>query len=267
MSTMSAFERASAVTPFDDGAFRVDIPDGWQQGRGAFGGLVLAALLRAMQAHESDPARRTRALTGELCGPVQPGEATIRVTRLRRGNNASTLDAVLWQGGEVQARASAVLGAARDVSAPTLRPDAPSSAAWADVPVAPVRAPMGPSFARHYEYRVSGPAPFTAGPDAVAEGFVREVEPLRHLDDAAVIARLDAWWPALFSVESSPRAIATVSFKATLLRDLDGIAADVPMLHRARVLGLAEGYFAELRELWFDGALVAVNQQTFAILK
>lgn len=266
MNTPTAFERASAVTRVDEDTFRLDVPDGWQQGRGAFGGLVLASLLRAMQQVEGDPSRRARALTGELCGPVQPGEATVRVARLRRGRNASTLDAQLWQGGEVQARASAVLGTSRAVetSAPTLR--APVAPPWASLPVAPVRAPFGPSFAVHYEYRVSGPAPFTGGPEAVAEGYVREAEALARLDEPAVVARLDAWWPALFSVETAPRAIATVSFKATLLRALDDVPADAPMLHRARVLGLGGGYFAELRELWFEGSLVGVNQQTFAVI-
>ena len=42
-------EQASSVTDRGGGRFVGEIPDGWQQGRGAFGGLVLATLLRAIE--------------------------------------------------------------------------------------------------------------------------------------------------------------------------------------------------------------------------
>ena len=97
--------QASHLEALAPGRFAWQVPDGWQQGRGAFGGLVLAALLRAMEAVEPDRGRVTRSLTGDLCGPVQPGPAELVVEVLRRGNNLSNLDARLYQNGEVQARA------------------------------------------------------------------------------------------------------------------------------------------------------------------
>ena len=51
---------------------RVEIPDGWQQGRGAFGGLVLSTLLRAIEEAESDGARVTRTLTGDCAARSCP---------------------------------------------------------------------------------------------------------------------------------------------------------------------------------------------------
>src|SRR5690242_20637721 len=112
---MVDFARASAVELVGDGVFRADIPDGWQQGRGAFGGLVLATMLRAIERSERDGARVTRTLSGDLCGPVRPGVAAIRVRELRRGANQSNFTAELVQNGEVQATATAVSSAARKV--------------------------------------------------------------------------------------------------------------------------------------------------------
>src|SRR3954470_3250315 len=42
---------ARVTTPLrlDEGRFGFDVADGWQQGRGAFGGLVLAAMARALE--------------------------------------------------------------------------------------------------------------------------------------------------------------------------------------------------------------------------
>lgn len=74
--------------------------------------------------------------------------------------------------------------------------------------------PLGPVFAAHYEYRSTGPLPFSGGTSAVTAGWVRDRETLpdARLDAPSVVALLDAWWPALFSVIDTPLAIATLAF-------------------------------------------------------
>ncbi len=254
---------ASAVEALGDGHFRGVVPDGWQQGRGAFGGLVLALLLRAIERSEPDAGRCTRALTGDLCGPVLPGPIEIVVATLRRGNNLSNLDARLIQNGEVQARASAVLSVPRtSVSTPArARPATPDWDALIDIGMAP---PMAPVFTAHFEYR---PATAMFADEHGTRGWLRPRTPLERLDGPALIALLDAWWPAIFAVEGRPRPVATVSFTAELLRPLESLRADVPLLHVGRVAAVSEGFFVEFRELWQGEHLVAMNQQTFAILK
>lgn len=254
--------QASAIEALGNGRFRGVVPDGWQQGRGAFGGLVLALLLRAIERSEPDAARSTRTLTGELCGPVLPGPLEIVVETLRRGNNLSNLDARLIQNGEVQARASAVLSVPRvSVAGPAhRRPATPDWDALTDIAMGP---PMAPVFTAHFEYR-----PATAMFSAEGtQGWLRPRTPLARLDGPAVIALLDAWWPAIFAIEGRPRPVVTVSFTAELLRPLASLQADVPLLHVGRVATVSEGFFVEFRELWQGEHLVAMNQQTFAILK
>ncbi|MBA3499645.1 MAG: thioesterase family protein, partial [Deltaproteobacteria bacterium] len=41
-------------------AFRLDVPAGWQQGRGAFGGFTIGALIRAIEQRIADPSRKVR---------------------------------------------------------------------------------------------------------------------------------------------------------------------------------------------------------------
>jgi hypothetical protein len=267
-----SFQEASAIAGAD-GAFRADVPDGWQQGRGAFGGLVLAMLARAMERCEVEPARRLRSLSGELCAPVLPGHADITVATLRRGRGVTFLESRLLQEGGVAARASAAFAVPRG-SPVAFRggrppPDAPP---WRDVPLVPIAPPLGPVFAAHYEYRSSGPLPFTGAALPITAGWVREHEPAAgaHLDAAAVVALLDAWWPALFSIDDTPRPIATIAFTMELVADPTAIPADEPLLFAGRVESLHEGFFAETRELWRrtpEGTtLVGLNHQTFAIL-
>src|SRR5512138_2402633 len=102
------FEEASLVRPTGPGAFEAIVPDGWQHGRGAFGGLVYGMLARAMEEVVGEPARRLRTLTGDIAGPVMPGPATLRVDVLRKGGRQSNLQAALLQRDEALAVAIGV---------------------------------------------------------------------------------------------------------------------------------------------------------------
>lgn len=258
-----SFAEASAVTPLSPNLYRAVIPDGWQQGRGAFGGLVLGTLLRAIE--QAAPGRPTRTLSGDICGPVLPGPADIRVVELRRGNNQTNLAATLTQGDAVLATATAVLSGPRAVAAPSFAPAPPAAASWRDVPPIARESRIAPTFAQHYDYRSSVPA-FTRG-EPVIDGFIGEREPLAQLDAPALVGRLDAWWPTLFSLDGAPRPCATISFVAEILVDPATLPPAEPLRYRARLAALHEGFFVELRELWQGERVVALNQQTFAILR
>lgn len=255
------FSRASAVEPIDEGRFRADVPDGWQQGRGAFGGLGIGIAIRAMERVESE--RPLRALTAELPGPLLPGEVEVRVEALRRGSGMTTLEAKIVQGGEVKVRASGVFGLARvehALGAPIAIPD------WRAIAPIPAGA-MGPPFSRFFEYRVTGPAPFSGGSEAIVEGFTRPIGEARW-GAAELAAMADAYWPALFSTMSGPRPMATVTYTLQLTAKAHALDASAPLFFRSRVLGAEGGFVSELREL-FDasGELVAINPQTFVIIK
>ena len=263
---MSDFASVTAVRSIGPDRFATTIPDAWQQGRGAFGGLVLGALLRAIEAAEPDRARATRTLTGDLCGPVLPGDAEIELRTLRRGNNQSNLAATLVQGSAVLATANVVLSPPRSAASTRFSPPAPPPLApWRDVPPLVIGPPVGPVFAQNYEYRSSS-APFARG-EALIDGYIRERVTLPRLDAPALIGRLDAWWPTLFALDGTPRPVATISFAAEILVDPATLPPDEPLRHRARMAALHEGFFVELRELWQGERVVALNQQTFAILR
>jgi hypothetical protein len=262
---MDDFATATRIERVGAGRFTARIPEGWQQGRGAFGGLVLGTLARAIVTDEPEGGRLLRTLSGDLCGPVMPGEAEVVTRQLRRGANQSNWSAELRQGGNVLALASAVLSTPRP-SPPLATPDTPPPLDWQALPVVPMGPPVTPQFAVNYEYRTLG-APFGPASEARLEGFVRERTPLTRVDAAALIARLDSFWPTLFLVEGRPRPIATVSFVAEIMTDPQTLAPTEPLRYRARTAGLHEGFCVELRELWRGEQMVALNQQTFAVIK
>ena len=264
----ASFDLARSLVPVSAEEVTWDVPDGWQQGRGAFGGLLLATLLDAMQSREPDPARLPRAITGEICGPCLAVSSRIATHVLRRGNNQTNVTSLLRQENEIVAHASLTMATPRRVTdVPPMGMSPPPRPRWEDVNVAPIAPPLGPAFAQHYEFRIVGTPPFTAAKEAEVTGFIRERTALSRLTHAALVGRLDAFYPALFNVSSSPRPMATVSFMAEFLVDPSTLDPATPLFYRARSIAEAGGYVVELRELWHGDSVVALNQQTFAILK
>ena len=252
--------------PLGDGAFAFTFPDGWQQGRGMFGGLVVAAMIRAVEATVDD-GRSLRSITAELCGPTLPGPAVVRTEVLRAGSGVSTIAARLIQGDAIQAHAVVVLGKPRagDTDATGLAP--PPESSWRDVPVVPVAPPFGPDFARFFEFRNTGALPFSGKHATQASGWIRPHNAQKR-DAAWVAACADAWWPVLFAQVSAPRPMATIAFSLQLLCDPATLDADAPLRHVARTIAVSQGYAVEYRELWdADGRLVALNEQTIAVIK
>jgi hypothetical protein len=172
----------------------------------------------------------------------------------------------MYQDGEVVARASAGVSAPRSTGGEVYMPQPPDREPISDAGPAVMPSPPAPSFARHFEFHVTGPLPFSGGDDPVVHGYVRERIPPATLDAPAVIGLLDSFWPALFSVASSPRPMATAGFTADLLVDPRTLDPAAPLFYRAHVAALRDGFFVEMRELWSEDTIVAMNQQTFAVL-
>src|SRR3954468_1920988 len=109
---MASFSDVSTPRRVGD-RYQLEILPGWRQGRGAFGGLVVGALISAIEDHVGDPGRKVRSVTAEIPGPVEHGTVDIAVESLRLGKNVSTVRAALTQHGEVRTHAVAIVAAAR----------------------------------------------------------------------------------------------------------------------------------------------------------
>ncbi len=261
---------ASAVTPLGSDRFGWDVPAGWEQGRGAYGGLVLAAMTRAIESvafgDEDGASRKARALSASLTAPVATGPSEIHVERLRQGNAVTTWSARLVQDSEVKAVVSLVSGRDRPtghrlVGAP------PSAPPWSDVPVSlAVKPPLAPIFTQHFELRALPPYPFSGSTEPGALAWIRQRAPLTTIGTPELIALSDVCWPAPFAIERAPRPMATIAYHCSFSWvDLD---PSEPLLHRGTVIHGGDGYFTEIRELWTPkGELVCHNPQVFCWIK
>jgi acyl-CoA thioesterase len=249
-------------------SFDVVMPDGWQQGAGAFGGIVLGVIVRALEA--AVPDRPLRSLTAEIPAPVQPGKATVEVEILRAGQSVTTAAARLSQDGALMAHAVAILGVARKLEGLAAHTELspPTAKSWRDIPPIAPDLPMIPTFAKHFEFRLVDGPPFRGASKSGAVGWVRLRDPGPVKDAPLVVAHVDAWWPAEFARLSRQRPMVTAAFSLQMIGGPDAWTTDAPLLHSSRSLAASDGYVTEARELWTEeGALVALNEQTMVVVK
>jgi hypothetical protein len=247
--------------------FVLTVPDGWQQGRGAFGGFVLASLVHAIESVAADRSRSLRSLTATLCGPVVVGDARILVEALRIGSGTATYAARVVQHGEVQTHGVAILGKPREVEGRWVDLEEGTRPDWRGVEPVPPMEGLAPTFASHFEFRNVGPVPYTEHPAARALGWIRARSPGVR-DDAYLVAGAGVYWPSSLARFATIRPIATVSFSFTRVEPLDGLDADAPFFHEGHTISARDGYTVERRTLrGEDGRLLAVNEQTIVLIR
>lgn len=265
---MTTFTDATSLTPAG-AAFRWEVPDGWQQGRGAFGGLPIGAMTRAVELSEADLSRTVRNVSVQLSAPAVVGTHTVTAAPLRVGRSMSTWSAsVEASTGERVGSATVITGAPRRRSTPqdeetwgTL--SAPEAPHFDRVPVVPTPPPF-PTFTQHFDYRVVSGLPL-AGKASDTLGWIGFHEPTPWTT-TSLLALSDAWYTATLVAMTELVPIATVNFAATILVDPGSLTPGQPLLHHGFVSASRDGYASEQRRLWStDGRLVVDSLQTMAV--
>lgn len=264
-------EYVAASTPKQG---RWTVAEGWAQGRGAWGGLVIAALIRSAETLIADPAQQLRAVTCQLLAPVAVGTMDVPAQLLRAGSTTTgvRVDAV-DKSETVLATLTGVWGSDR---VPDVDPDyatwsaiaCPVTESWKSVPVVDIGPPLGPEFGAQLNFRpISGyPGQGVANtlgwvglPDAAAD---------YSYDAAAIVGLVDAWWPAAISILGVGHPMGTISFSAHVVCDPAAVSGAEPLLHEGFVTAAQSGFSSEVRRLWSaDGRLLVDSVQSVAIIR
>lgn len=268
----TAFEAATALVEMDLGEFSWQVPDGWQQGKGAWGGLVVGASVNAVSASERDADRRVRTISAHLYAPTPVGPAWLRVRLIRKGSSMSTWAVELSDDSRAPIAESVVITGsqrAMDLDQDLRARGAsrcPQAGDWQEFDAVPVRPPLGPVFAGNLEFRVVRGLPFSQEESGVL-GWIRFPDQ-GAWTASALLAIVDGYWPAVLPLLSAMRPMATVAFSAHLLVDPDSLAPGEPLLYESFMGAADEGFTTETRRLWSaDGRLVVENLQSVVIIR
>jgi hypothetical protein len=264
------FAASCQLEPAGQGTFEWFVPEGWLQGRGAWGGLVVAAHVNAAEAEQdrTDGVRRIRNVSAHLFGPLPPGKAVITTTCLRAGSAMTTWQvSITGSDGSLASQAIVISGVPRPVDDRWGVARMPELPAWEGLPSAPVRPPIGPEFGAHFDYRPVAGIPGAQGQPEAA-GWLRPEGSWEEWTAGTTLGIVDAWWPASYVAMPAVRPMGTVSFSAHLLVDPATLRTDQPLAYEAWVSATDDGFTSETRRLWSpDGRLVVENHQAIVVIK
>lgn len=244
----------------DGGAFAIEAPDGWTQGRTLYGGMTAALCAQAALRRfgELPPLRSAQfAFTGAAAGRLRFEPQMVRQGR------SSAFVAVdgSAEGGPV-ARAMFAYGAERQSQVAHDTAPAPDAPRPEDCPPF-FEAPRG-GFFQNFEMRLAaGKRPLSGGEAPRFSVWAR------HLDDAGVdpivslLAMADSLPPAAMVVFPAPAPISTVTWSLDILQPVE--AGEWRLLSSDSEQA-ADGYSLQAMSLWSaEGRRLAVGRQTVAI--
>jgi len=253
------------ITPrrHEDGGWRVRFDASWNQGRGAFGGVVGGALIRAM-ATQVPAELPLRTFNLQLCAPAS-GDLDLHAWVVRAGRNVAHVSAELRSAEGAVAFAAGTFGRERAARAASLAAPAPAATAYADAPILPLAPPAAPAFTQHIELRHAlGGLPFSSASAQSLGGWTRLLRPA-PLGPALALALMDAWPPACFAAEAAPRPVGTVAMSCHFLAPLAPAEA---WLVSAEGLQNGGGYASQDNLLYApDGRLIARSHQLVAVIR
>ena len=261
-----------------------DLPETWLQGRGVWGGLILAGAVRAAELVVSNynpdvPVPSVRSVSGAMAAPLLAGRARLVTRVIRRGSAVTTIgvDLINSPTNEIAATTNVVIAGPRvtalDVGGPAWEIAPPDDVAAAllrgvpDVPDADT-AGLAPEFFQHLAVRPIQGYPGQQDPTATTLGWLRLIDENHTADAAWLAAMTDAWWTMSQVGTDGRRPVATVSFHTDLIADPTALDPSDYLLHVGRTYGARAGYVSESRELWTrQGTIAARMSQVVAVIR
>ena len=247
----------------------VVIPASWANGRTSFGGLVAAMTYEVMRLQVA-AGRPVRSLAVTFVGPVERGvPVTFEAQVLREGRAVSQVLGKAVQQGRVCTLVQGSFGAAR-ASQIAIRGDrAPRIKTVEDCQELGYLEGLTPELVQHLAMRWAvGGLPFSNNPSREIGGWVRlrESSAQEPLNEAGLLALVDAWPPAVLPHLSRPAIASSLTWTIEFMQPPPNLQGQDWCQYRALIEHAQDGYGHVAASLWApSGELLAISRQTVVV--
>lgn len=248
----------------------IEIPQGWGQGRAAFGGLVGALLVKKAQGTLADATKQLRSAYINFVGPVVVGKAELQAEILREGKSVTSVQVRLIQNAQVQSVLVASFGTSREsVIQVASKQVIPAFVAPADSRELPYIEGMTPEFFKHFDaYWSEGDMPFSASTQPDFGGWMR-FKPTEHIKKIKLphlFALVDMWPPAVLPMFNRLAPASSLNWTFDLINLPNNISAEAWWQYQVKTDFAADGYAYSQAHIWDEqGNLVAISRQTVTV--
>jgi len=252
-----------------DNPLAVSIPAQWGQGRASFGGLVAALVYEAMRAQVAS-GRPPRSLAITFVGPAAPDvPVRFEVEVLREGKAVSQVLGRAVQDGQVVTIVQGSFGAGRESRIAVAAEPAPQATAVEACQELPYIPNVTPEFTRYLAMRWAfGGMPFSGNPSRDMGGWVRlrDQDTVEAVNEAHLLALVDAWPPAVLPHLNAPAPGSTLTWTIEFVQPMTALTTQDWCLYRAHIEHARDGYGHVAAAMWTaSGELLAISRQTVAV--
>jgi acyl-CoA thioesterase len=246
-------------------AWRVDVPEDWQQGRTVFGGLQIALAVRAMRA-ELGRDFPLRSVQATFVGPLVGRDLQLRAEILRTGKSTTHARCDMRHEGRTGCTSVAIFGEPRpskftlEIPRPIVDVDPES---LTDLPSVPG---ITPQFLRHIQLRWAvGTHPYTGQREPRSTIFAR-MRDRRCSTEDALIALADSIPTPVLSMLDRPAPASSLNWMLEILGDPGQLDRDGWCQIGTQVRAGTDGYLSQTSILWGpNGHAFCVSHQSVAI--
>ncbi|UTW55536.1 thioesterase family protein [Kordiimonas sp. SCSIO 12610] len=245
---------------YENKAEKVLIPEGWSQGRAAYGGLVAAAASSSMISMLGDDAPPIRSFMGSFVAPASPGDCMLDARLVRQGKNVSQLASNVIANDKVCFQSMALFGANRDTK--SVVPNFSFNPEPRDSVPPLVPNPMMPPFLSKFDCHWSGGGiPLSGSKDRRLGLWVRHRSDMSRYPVEKIISICDFPPPIMLSHYTKPVMVSSLSWSLEFLMPVQDIKSDWFYLD-FNLDAAANGYSQQSGYVFTeDGQLCALSRQ------
>ena len=249
---------------------RFPISAEWGQGRSIFGGLTAALVLVHIESNNDLTGRDLRTINIHFCGAViadVPCEFRHRV--LSRGRSVVQIEGQLLQEGEVKTEIVACFSAQRVSAIEVEFPNKQFPVAAADTKEIDFdfKQTSVPHFVRYFDLRQTNDnLPFTGSDQSLINGWMRYSRPSEALNDASILALIDAWPPAILPMMSSRAPSSSITWNVEFMHPRTTLEVEAMLYYECMAMQAGQGYAHTEAKIYHpNGQLLALSRQMVGV--
>jgi acyl-CoA thioesterase len=240
----------------------------WGQGRSIFGGLTAALVLVHIESNNDLSDRELRTVNIHFCGATLADiPCEFRHTVLSAGKSVIQIEGQLLQNGEVKTQIVACFTLARNSSIDINLTTKVFPVAWQDT--RPIVFDGGglPDFVKYFDVRyTSDNLPYTNSTDSLISGWMRFNEPNEILDNASILALIDAWPPAILPMLSEPAPASTITWNVEFMHPRPALEVEDLLYYECSAIEAGQGYAHTEGKIYHpSGQLLALSRQMVGV--
>lgn len=242
----------------------------WGQGRSIFGGLTAALVLVHIESNHDLTGRDLRTINIHFCGAViadVPCEFRHRV--LSEGRSVIQIEGQLLQDGEVKTEILACFTTDRVSAIEIELPTKEFPVAAQDTQAIKFEFKQGsaPQFVSYFDLRQTNDnLPFTGSNHSLIEGWMRFYKPSETLNDASMLALIDAWPPAILPMMTSRAPSSTITWNIEFMHPRASLEVEDMLYYECIAIQAGQGYAHTEGKIYHpNGQLLALSRQMVGV--